>query len=44
VQRLGIRKDLTNSVGRAGCEAYLGFLEIFNLFGDFEVFGEELVG
>jgi hypothetical protein len=41
---LGIGKDLADSVRGAGCDAYLGFLEMFNLFGDFKVFCEELVG
>jgi hypothetical protein len=42
MQRLGIRENLADSVRRAGCDAYLGFLEVFDLFGDFEVFCEKL--
>jgi hypothetical protein len=44
MQRLGIRENLADSVRGAGCDAYFRFLEVFNLFGDLEVFCEELVG
>jgi hypothetical protein len=44
MQRLGIRENLADSVRGTGCDAYFRFLEMFNLFGDFKVFCEELVG
>lgn len=42
MQRIGIGENLANSVGRAGCDADLGLLQVLDLFGDFEVFCKEL--
>lgn len=42
MQRLGIRQDLADSIRCSRCEAYLGLLEVFDLFRDFKVFREQL--